>query len=342
MKGFMHEVFRQARRGRKWLAAAAIAAAALALTAACDQGFTVASSGAAGESRPTPAVAFTTPRTTPAPKAEPTPTAEIEESAPSETAAPTTAPATEAPTTAPPVETASPIATVERTLVPAVADPTAAADRTATGEAAPTGELSQELQSWLVGIFEDLTAGITAVRPFEYDPGFVVLNESNNLAMIMPTQFLQAAFDSKVSSSYFVRALQIVNVADPAQLRRPTLISELVLVHESEADASLFVTDYRDFAIPLLGTFPDQYIQENFPDAQRSFQEDAGFGLAEEEFILVGEYDLGTLEVDGQPQFYIMIGRQKNVNFALMVLYLDPQSRMRPFALFDRLVSKVG
>lgn len=321
---------------RKWLATLALSVVALTLTAACDQGFAVAESGTDGASRPTPAIAFKTPRAARAPNGEITPTAGSEQSSPSETADPTAAPATEDPTTAPPVETASPAPAVERTLVPAVDDSTAA------GETAPTGEISQDMESWLVAVFQDLTAGITAVRPFEFDPGLVVVNESNNLALIMPEQFLQAAFDSNVRSSYFVRALQIVDVTDPEQLRRPALISELVLVHATAADASAYTADYRDFAVPLLGSFSEQFIQENFPGAERDLHEDSGFGLAEEEFILVGEYDLGDSAASGRPQMYIVTGRQQNVNIGLMILYLDAQSRMRPYGLFDRLVSKVG
>ena len=344
-----------ARRRPVWLAVAAVTAAAVVAATACDQGFTVASSPDAGGSRPTPAVAFKTPRTEAAPEIEPTPTAEIEESPPAgteespppETATPTGAPATETPATEtatpePAAESPSPAPTVERTLVPATPDPTAAVDSTAAVEPAPGDTISPEMQDWLVGIFQDLAAGRTAVRPFEFDPALVVNTESNSLAQIMPPQFLQAAFDSKVRSSYFVQAVQIINPADPAQARRPALLSELILVHESEADASSFSSDYRDFAIPLLGLFADQYIQSNFPDAERNFQEDTGFGVAQEEFTLIGEYELGTEEAPFRPQIYIMTGRQRNVNFGLMVLYLDPQARMRPFALFDRIVSRIG
>ena len=96
-----------ARRRRIWLAAAAVTAAALMAATACDQGFSVAPSADGGESRPTPAVAFKTPRTEPTTEAEPTPTAEsaetpiseTDESPPTETPEPTSAPATATPTT---------------------------------------------------------------------------------------------------------------------------------------------------------------------------------------------------------------------------------------------------
>ncbi len=336
-------VISAAKRRPRWLALAAVTAAALVAMTACDQGFSVASSPEGGGSRPTPAVAFKTPRTGTAQEVEPTPTAETEESPPAEMAAPTSAPATETPTTdTPSPEPAPQTPTVERTLVPAASSPTAAAEATPAEEPPPADMISPEMQDWLVEIFQDLTAGRTAVRPFEFDAALVVTTESNSLAQIMPQQFLRAAFDSKIRSSYFVQALQIINPADPTQARRPALLSELILVHESPADALSFSSDYRDFAIPLLGSFSDQYIQSNFPDAERNFQEDTGFGVAEEEFTLVGEYDLGTDEAAFRPQVYIMTGRQRNVNFGLMVLYLDPQARMQPFALFDRIVSRIG
>ena len=350
--------FAQIGGGRPaWLAVAALTAAALLAATACDQGFTVESSPDGGESGTTPAVAFKTPRTKAAPEAEPTPTSEVEESPtaeteespPAEEATPTSAPTTEAAETeAPTTETPAaetptpepaeptPTATVERTLVPADESPTP------EGEATQPDTISPEMQAWLFGFLGDLTAGRTAVRPFEFDPGLVVQNESNTLLGLFPLEFLQAAFDAKVHSSYFVQALQPINPMDPTQHRHPVGFSELILVHESEADAASFVSTFREVAIPTIGALSEQYIQTSFPDAQRSFQEDTGFGIAEEEFVLVGEYDLGIEGPPVRPQVYIMIGRQGNVSFGLMVLYMDSQSRMRPFALFDRLVSRVG
>ena len=329
MKGLMQAGFGSLINGGELLTASALALLMVGLAVGCDPGFAVASSVTTGNSRPTPVVAFKTPRTKVSPSLEPIETSESKHSLAPVTSAPVTATATQIPE---PTVQALPTPTVERTLAPVVADTPAAVEE----------PISQDMQVWLVRIFQDLTAGMTAVRPFEYDPGLVVLNESNNLAMIMPEQLLTAAFDARVRSSYFVRALQIVNVVDATQLHRPALMSELVIVHESEDDAAAFTADYRDFAVPLLGSFSDQYVQENYPSAQRSFQEDSGFGLAEEELILVGEYDLGDADAVHVPQIYIMIGRKKNVNVGLMIFYLDLQSRMRPFALFDRLVSKVG
>ena len=340
-----------------WLAVAALTAAALLAATACDQGFTVESSPDGGGSGSTPAVAFKTPRTKAVPEVEPTPTpeqdesptAEAEETPSAEEATPTSAPTTEAAETeAPTTETPeaetptpepaepTPTATVERTLVPAEETPTP------EGEATQPDTISPEVQAWLFGFLGDLTAGRTAVRPFEFDPGLVVQNESNTLLGLFPLEFLQAAFDAKVHSSYFVQALQPINPMDPTQHRHPVGFSELILVHESEADAASFVSAFRDVAIPTIGALSEQYIQTSFPDAQRSFQEDTGFGIAEEEFVLVGEYDLGIEGPPVRPQVYIMIGRQGNVSFGLMVLYMDSQSRMRPFALFDRLVSRIG
>ena len=320
---------------------------------ACDQGFSVAPSADGGESRPTPAVAFKTPRTEPTTEAEPTPTAEsaetpiseTDESPPTETPEPTSAPATATPTietTATETPTETPAPTVERTLVPA-ASPTAAAEQTPEAEQ-PASEdtISPEMQEWLIGIFQNLTAGRTAVRPYEFDPALAVVIESNNFEQVIPSQFWQAAFDSKVRSSYFVHATRPLDPTDPAQARLPVLLSESILVHESEVDASSFMSVYRDFALALMGRFSDQFILSRFPDAQPSFQEDTGFGVADEEFILVGEYDLGAEGPAIRPQVYIMTGRHRNVNFGLMVLYLDSQSRMRPFALFDRIVTRIG
>ncbi len=358
VRGFLRTI---AGERPAWLAVAALTAAALLAATACDQGFTVESSPDGGGSGSTPAVAFKTPRTKAAPEVEPTPTAEADESPtaeaegtpPAEEATPTSAPTTEAaeteapttetpaaetPTPEPvePTPTSSPTATVERTLVPAEETPTP------EGEATQPDTISPEMQAWLFGFLGDLTAGRTAVRPFEFDPGLVVQNESNTLLGLFPLEFLQAAFDAKVHSSYFVQALQPINPMDPTQHRHPVGFSELILVHESEADAASFVSTFREVAIPTIGALSEQYIQTSFPDAQRSFQEDTGFGIAEEEFVLVGEYDLGIEGPPVRPQVYIMIGRQGNVSFGLMVLYMDSQSRMRPFALFDRLVSRIG
>lgn len=183
---------------------------------------------------------------------------------------------------------------------------------------------------------------MTAVRPYEYDAAFEVLSESNNLATVVPPRLFQEAFDSKIRSSYVVRALRSADFTDPNQLRRPILLSEFILVHESEADAASFVNSYRSIAVPLFGSFSDSYVQQNFPNAASQVQEDAGFGLAEDELILLGEYDVGSDSSAPRPQLYIMVARLDNVNLALMVLYLDAQPRMRPFGLFDRLVSKVG
>ena len=157
MSNLRDAIFRQVRRNRVffvsaagrrpiWLALAAVTAAALVASTACDQGFSVASSPDGGESRPTPAVAFKTPRTEAAQEIEPTPTAETEESPPAETeespaaetAAPTGAAATETPTTdtltpEPGPQTPTPAPTVERTLVPATSSPTAAAESTSRG-----------------------------------------------------------------------------------------------------------------------------------------------------------------------------------------------------------------
>ncbi len=368
MSNLREAIIRQASRGGVFLrsiakgrparlAVAGLTAAALLAATACDQGFTVESSPDGGESGTTPAVAFKTPRTkaapevesTPTPEVEESPTAEAEESPPAEEATPTSAPTTEAAETeAPTTETPAaetptpepaeptPTATVERTLVPA--------EETPAGEAedSPGVEISPEMQAWIVEILQDLTAGRTAVRPFEFDPGLEVTLETNNLARFMPAQFIQNGFDSKIRSAYFVQAGQIVDWRDPAQTRRPTYFGEIILVHESEADAASFSSEYRSFAISLLGSFSDQFVQSNFPDATGNLQEDAGFGIAEEEFILVGEFDLGLEGPPIRPQVYIMTGRQGNVNFALLVLFLDSQSRMRPFALLDRLVSRIG
>ncbi len=324
---------------RRVVAGAAIALW-LGVLGACDQGFTVASTESEGGSRPTPRVAFKTPRTSPPPEPEPTPTTELETSpevvatpesaAPSPTAA---VAATEVPPTPAATETTAPTVTVERTLVPA-------AGETPAPDAAP--EITEEIQAWILGIISDLRAGMTAVRPYEFDAAFEVLSESNNLATVVPPQFFQEAFDSKIRSSYVVRALRSTDFTDPDQLRRPILLSEFILVHESEADAAAFVNSYRSIAVPFFGTFSDSYVQQNFRDAESRVQEDAGFGLAEDELILLGEYDLGSDATGPRPQLYIMVARRDNVNLALMVLYLESQPRMRPFGLFDRLVAKVG
>lgn len=350
-----------AKRRRAWLAVAVLTAVTFLAATACDQGFTVESSADGGESGSTPAVAFKTPRTkappedepTQTPEAEESPTPEVAESPPAEEATPTSAPTTEAaPTETPTTETAEtetpapdpatptptspPEATVERTLVPAEETPTAA-----EGEANPE-TISPEVQEWVFGLLDDLTAGRTAVRPFEFDPGLIIQSESNSLVGLVPVQFLQVAFDSKVRSSYIMQAVLQSNPINPTQPRRPVAVSEWILVHETAADAASFADIYRDVAITTLGGISQQFIQVTFPEAELSFQEDTGFGVVEEEFILVGEFDLGIEGPPIRPQVYIMIGRQGNVNFGLMVLYRDSQSRMRPFALFDRLVSRIG